>query len=474
MRKTILFLSAAGLVIAAIMLAGCSTEKPWTTNPNIPLTLSLISGPADAAEVPADATISYSWSAIGGSGQILYQYRLNSGSWTQPADVNTATFTGLMPDSSYTFTVQAKDGAGRTVSVSRSFTIGEAAGPPPPDTIPPYVEITASPADGSFMATGSTISFSWNGYDSTGSADDLLYQYTFVGVTSEWTPARTVTFANIAAADPAVFEVVARDASGNMSDPASVTFTIKNASVLYVDDYLWLDPFQNVDRVKEREQKNFYREVLRGYAFAEWDIAAQGMPDSSYITNFSTVLFASDSYLGDASSTWWYDVGAVDGGVLRYYMENGGHLLAIGANILQWLYNNNPPLPGDFEYDWFGIDSTQGWDYWFDFTWAINAGNMAGLPDSMKIDVAKNGDQLDMAEDVFAYRDSAVVLFTKGLDVYGDEPEDYGNSVGAIFYPNGGEARSALIDFDGFSMPFPGMRETIHTILNQFGEGTGY
>jgi hypothetical protein len=222
--------------------------------------------------------------------------------------------------------------------------------------------------------------------------------------------------------------------------------------------------------VKERDQKAFYRSALEGYAFAEWDIAVQGIPDSTFIDDFSTVVFASDSYLGDASGTWWYDIGSVGGAFMKYYMENGGHVIACGANILQWIYNTNPPSAGDFEFDWFGIDSTAGWDYWGDFTWAINAGNIPELPDSMKIDVGKNGDQVDIAEDIFAFREGATVMYVKGLDIDGAEPADYGESVGHIFAPDGVNARAAMLNFDAFSMPLNDIQTTFRLILTRFGE----
>jgi len=471
-KKTPLILMIAGLVTAlAIIFSGCSTEDPWTTNPSVPFTFSLISGPTDSLSVPANTAVSYSWAATGGVGEVLYQYKLNDDPWSELSNITTVTFTGLA-EGIYIFSVQAQDAGGHTGSSSGTFRVTPAV-PAEPDTIGPYVTITQAPEEGSYVATGSTIAFAWDGYDSTGSGADLLFRYTFAGNTSAWTPARTVAFDNVASANPAVFEVVARDASGNGSAPAISTFIIRTASVLYVDDYQWLDPFQNVNRVKEREQKAFYRDVLTGYAFAEWEIATQGMPDSAFILQFSTVVFASDSHLGDASGTWWFDVGSVGGGVLRYYMENGGHLLAAGANILQWIYNSNPPSAGDFEYDWFGLDTTGGWDYWGDFTWAVNAGNFTTIPDSMKIDVGKNGDQVDIAEDIFGFREGVTVMYVKGLDIDGAEPNDYGVSVGHVYHPGGGAARSALIDFDAFSMPLPGIRETFHTILDQFGEGPG-
>ncbi len=473
LKKTPLTWLIAGLVTAlAIIISGCSTEKPWTTNPNVPLTLSLVSGPADSLEVAANTDVSFSWKATGGVGELQYRHRLNEGDWSQPSNATLATL-GHLPEGVYTFAVQATDAANNTAGISSVFRV-VASVPETPDSLPPTVIIVEAPEESSFVAVGSPVAFSWEGMDSLGTDEGLLYQYTFAGVTSDWTATRTVTFAGVVAADPAVFSVVTRDVAGNLSTPATVTFTIKNASILLVDDYLWLDSFGNVDRAKEREQRNFYREALRGYAFAEWDIAAQGMPDSVSILNYSSIVFASDSHVGDASDTWWTQVGNAGGGVMRHYMNNGGHLLAAGANILQWIYNTNPPSAGDFEYDYFGLDTLGGWDFWADFTWAIKD-TLApfDLPDSMKLDVAKNEDQVDYAEDIFGFRPGVTTLFVKGLAVDGSEPEDYGVSVGHIFRPDGINARGAMLNFDAFSMPLPGIRQTFHTILQQFGEGAG-
>jgi len=467
MKNRIKFLVAAGLVLlVAMIFAGCSTEDPWSPTTTTPLTLSLISGPSDSVAVPEGNVVSFSWAASGGSGEAQYRYRLDSGTWSSYSRNTSVTMAGLA-QGLHTFDVEAQAG-GTSVGVSAVFRV-EAVAPPPPDTDTPTVTITQSPIEDSYVATGSTIAFSWEGSDPT-AGDNLLYRYFFANDTSDWSPARTVTFSNVAASDPAEFSVWARDPSGNTSTAASVSFIIKVATILYIDDYQWVDPFQNVDGVKEREQKAFYRAALEGYAFAEWDIAVQGVPDSSYIINFSTVVFASDSYLGDASGTWWYDIGSVGGSFMKYYMESGGHLIAAGANILQWIYNNNPPAAGDFEFDWLGIDSTAGWDFWGDFTWAVNAGNFAELPDSMKIDVGKNGDQVDIAEDIFALREGGTSLYVKGLDIGGAEPADYGESVGHIYAPDGVNARSAMLNFDAFSMPLNDIQTTFRLILTRFGE----
>ncbi len=464
--KKLLFLLIAGLMVGAFII-GCGTEDPWVTEPDTTLELSIVSGPADTVQY--GSSVEFSWISQGGVGAVTYQYRLGSGSWSTLANTTSARLDDLVNAGSapaaQTFSVRSQDAGGQADTVTQGFWVGVQPGG---DVTAPTAAVTHSPVAGSYIATGSNISFAWEGSDAV-DGNNLLYQYYFAGVTSAWVPATTITYSNISAANPAVFWVVSKDQAGNMSVPDSVSFIIQAATILYVDDYEWLDLNGVRDMPKERDEKQFYRDALEGYAFAEWDISLQGMPDSAYIITFSTVVWASDSYLGDAAGTWWYDVGAPGESSVHYFMDNGGHLLVTGANILQWIYNSNPPQAGDFEFDWLGIDSTAGWDYWGDFTWAVSAGNYA-VPDSMKIDVGKNGDQTDMAEDIFAFRDSAVVVFTKGLDVDGAEPYDYGESVGHIYYPGGGAARSAMINFDTYSMPLESIKQTFGVILTEFGE----
>lgn len=494
LRKTPLILLKIGLVTAlAILISGCGTEDPWSPDPERPLDLSMVSGPADTVAYGSD--VSFSWTSTGGEGEVLYQYRLDAGSWSTASNLTSVIYENVTD--SATFGVRAADAGGDTDEDSRRFWVGTQ---PAADTTPPTVEITSSPVEGSFVATGSPVTFTWDGEDDA-DGDNVLFWYSFAGVTSDTSSARTVTYTNVAAADPATFSVWSLDQSGNPSTAAATaSFVIKDATILYVDDYLFSGA-----PATERDQKKFYRDILEGYAFAEWDIALQGMPDSSDLVSggeplYSTIVFASDGDGGDG--TWWTDIGAPGGASLRYYMESGGKLLAISSEILAGIWNNWPPVAGDFEYDWFGIldtlvatyDSTfylddseyccyveaadsvtvdtsmSTWDYWGDFTWAVNTGQFPGLPDSMKIDVAKNGDQLGIASNTPGLRDGSVVLFKWGLDVDGSCClYEYGEPIAHIFYISD-VARSAMLNFDGYSMPLPGMRQTIGAILVEFGE----
>ena len=473
--KKMLVMLVAGLMVMLIII-GCGTDDPWAPEPERPLDMFLVSAPDTSTEIPAYSTLNFVWAANGGADEITYQWYLEP----LEAGYNTASvFTSAVYDSvgrdtatAWTFHVRATSGTEVDSAIAEFRVLAYTA--PPADTDTPTVSITTSPTEGSYVAVGSSVTFAWEGEDGEGNDDMLMYQYAFptMNDSSAWLTVTTIVKTGVTAANPAGFYVRTKDMAGNMSDWDSVTFIIRPATILYIDDYQFLDTWGDVDVAKERDQKQFYRNALDGYAFAEWDIAVQGMIDSATIITYSTVIFGSDASPGaaDGSGTWWNDIGAANGGPVRYFMESGGNLLVCGPVTLLWIYNNNPPIPGDFEFDWFGIDSTSGWDYWDDFTWAVNAGNIAGLPDSLKIDVAKNGDQIDRAEDIFAFRDSVVVLFTKGLDIDGEEPHDYGESVGHIYYPGGGAARSAMLNFDVYSMPPEGIKQTFQTILTQFGE----
>jgi len=242
----------------------------------------------------------------------------------------------------------------------------------------------------------------------------------------------------------------------------------QNGRILLIDDYQELDQFGNIDFQKRRR---FYeRWGVYNFDYDVWSIAEQGMVPSSVITDYQAVVFASDGEDGDSDGTWWYEIGSPGNSSLHYYMQTGGKLLAIGQDILPWMWNNIPPLPGDFEYDYFGIDSTgDGWDYAWWFTWAVGA--EPGYPDSMKIDVAKNGDQEDYASCVYSQRPGGDTLFTWGLWVDGNPPgpDFYQHPVGIIYRP-GGTAISALINFSLYFMPYLDVQLTMTNILrDEFG-----
>jgi len=481
-NKTPLIWLIAGLAAAlAIVLSGCSTDKPWEPNTSGTFTLYLISGPSDSLQVPLGSSISYNWSYNNGTGAVQYQHSYDGGEWTALSRETAASVSNLTMGY-HTFGIRAVDGAGATSEVSAVFGVVE--------TSTPTVVITESPDEGSFVAAGSAVVFSWAGDDGNVGPNYLTYQYTFGEYTSPWVPTNTVSFDQVAIADPAVFSVRARDLAGNTSDWDSVSFVIKNATILLIDDYLWTTGFGDADRAAERDQKQFYRDALYGFAYAEWDNDVAGVPNIANLAGYTTVIWLSDSDVCEADPNFrlWFDVGDVGGGVLKTFMDAGGHLILTGSRIMYYLNNSNPPSPADFECAYLGVSDTlvidavdstaTPWDTTYaptwvessDFTWAVKDGNQDGnYPDSMKIDVAKNGAQLACNTSLVYLKAGVEPFFVTGLDVDNEEPDNYGQVCGWLYAP-GGTARSATMAFDTYSMPMPGIRQAFHTILDRFGE----
>jgi len=295
----------------------------------------------------------------------------------------------------------------------------------------------------------------------------------------------TAVFANVPTSDPATFWVRAQDSSGNISEWDTLSFIIKPASILYVDDYLWLDAMNHPDVLKELEQKQFYRDALDGYAFAERDIARQGIPDSADLVDdgtpvYSSIIFCSDSYVGTEDGTWYNNPNLQN--VMRYYLSNGGHLLISGAfPLIDMNYDpqNGPTVvAGDFQFDWLGIDSVAWcYDYWPEMTYVLkDPATTYDLPDSMKIDVAKNGDQLDYATSIYNLQSNSEPIFIWGLTIDATtsppsyfEGDAFGVPVGYVTSIND-EVTTALLGFDTFSMPKPDITRIFRTILTAFGE----
>ena len=487
LKKTPLLWLIAGLVAAlAIILSGCSTKKPWTPNPGGTFTVFIISGPTDSLQVPLGSAVAYNWSYNNTNTRVQYQHSFDGGEWSALSRETVASISSLTLGY-HTFAIRAVDESGATSEVSAVF---EVIWP----TLPTVV-ITESPDSGTFVASGSSVVFTWAGDDGRVGPNYLTYRYIFVDSdTSAWSPATTVTFNQVTPVDPAVFKVWAKDLGGNISEPASISFIIKNASILYVDDYQWKDSFGDVDRAKERDQKSFYRETLRGFSFAEWDNDVAGaVPTMANLAGYTTIIWAADADNGcnaDPNGRLWSDVGEVGGGVLKQFIDGGGHLIISGCQIMYYLNNSNPPSPADFEAAYLGvsdtlvdvIDSTvTPWDTthaptWvsnnLDFTWAIKDANQTGsYPDSMKFDIGKSADlsQLECNESLVYLKAGVEPIFTTGLDVAGDPPTNYGEVCGWLYAPNG-HAISATFTIDTYSMPMLGIRQTFHSILGQFGE----
>jgi len=481
-NKTPLIWLIAGLAAAlAIVLSGCSTDKPWEPNPSGTFNVFIVSGPTDSLQVPLGSAVAYNWNYNYNSGAAHFQYSYDGGEWSTSSDETVASISNLTLGY-HTFSLRGEDAAGATSEVSAVFDVVE--------TSTPTVVITESPAEGSFVAAGSAVVFTWAGDDGNVGPNYLTYQYAFAGDTSAWEMANTITFYQLAAVDPAVFSVRAKDLANNISEWASTSFIIKNASILLIDDYLWTNSFGDAERATERDEKQFYRDALYGFAYAEWDNDASGVPTMTNLAGYTTIIWFADANVCNADPNYrlWTEIGAVGGGVLKTFIDGGGHLILTGNEVLGYLYNTNPPAAADFECAYLGVSdtlvvadvdtTTTPWDTTYaetwvsssDYTWAVKDPTQTGdYPDSMKIDVAKNGDQLACDASLVYLKAGVEPIFVVGLDVGNEAPDDYGQVCGWLYAPNG-TAMSASFMFDTYSMPMLGIRQAFHTILGRFGE----
>jgi len=577
-RKNHLILLAAASVAILAIIIGCGTEDPWEPAPSTSVQVFLVQAPDTATVIPHNSQVHFSWTAQGGSNEFTYSWYLSptEADYNTASNADNATYSGLQGDTAavaYTFYVRAQDSEGRTGMINSSFTVSamteaEDDVTPPTITFPDIDGETGEHIyEGWYFATGQAIEFAWEGDDGYGNASNIEYQYEFISDTSEWMMANTASFtgADVQATNPATFSVRARDMGydvfswwldgteydtlvhnadsvvfieniRNMSDWISTTFIIRDANILYIDDLLFVDGFGDPDNDKERDQKQFYRDALEGYAMAEWDNDLQGIPDSVHLSNFDVVVWAADADHGtpDQNYRLWFDVGAVGGGILKGFMDGGGQLILTGSQVLDYLWNSNPPAAVDFEADYLGVhaddpnhvnvdtvtwwigdvahdtsvvspdsanvDSTyESWgsDYWFTNAHAADP----DYPALLTIDISKNDGQANytnylITDDIytvwwkfgepfytepdggydsvfvdtaFGLADGTTTLFTSGLDIDGDIPAHYEQTIGWLYAP-GGNAISATLAFDTYEMSMEGIRQTFQNILTEFGQ----
>ncbi|MEA2053618.1 MAG: PKD domain-containing protein [Candidatus Thermoplasmatota archaeon] len=94
-------------------------DRTITVSDNDPPTVAITSGPSGTIDT---STSTFSWSGSDNVGGLQYRYKL-TGSWSSWSSAKTKTFGGLSDDS-YTFYVEARDGAGNPSSTrTRSFTV---------------------------------------------------------------------------------------------------------------------------------------------------------------------------------------------------------------------------------------------------------------------------------------------------------------------------------------------------------------
>jgi chitinase len=207
-----------GVAPSNCRLNGASCDAGGTVDTTPPTTPGTLSSPGKTT-----TSISLSWGAStdsGGSGLAGYNvYRNGSATPTAQPTGTTFTDTGLTPNTTYTYTVRARDGAGNLspnsnqISVTTNSSTSDSTPPTTPGTL-------SSPSK-----TSASVNLSWGAStDSGGSglAGYNIYRNGSATPTAQTTgTATTHTDSGLSANTTYTYTVRARDGAGNLSNPSN-------------------------------------------------------------------------------------------------------------------------------------------------------------------------------------------------------------------------------------------------------------
>jgi hypothetical protein len=359
MVKKSLIISLA-VIVPLLFFVGCA-EDEQPVAPVSSLTLKLVAGPE--GEVPFNAYVTYQWQVIGGSGDYTnYSYSLtrNGAAFEtgSAASMNNVRFTNLAVGS-YTFTVTVTDSKNATAQDTRSMTVVSSSAVP-------VVSITSSPVAGGKVAEYKSVSFTWTGDDPeadfgtiTGYTFKLMRDTTMVGGSDVQTYDNSVAFDSVLTGEH-TFYVNAFNNAGMMASD-SVKFSVIPANVLWIDDY-----YQGGIPAEFVEYQEKVVE-LNGYAWTEFDIHDNMDGDFSTMAPLDEIINGPGSnikaVIWDAETTFGpYELYfATNGGgdLLGPFLDNGGNLVIIGNEIQDLIYDNYPPLAGEWEVVYQGISTEE-------------------------------------------------------------------------------------------------------------------
>jgi len=163
----------------------------------------------------SDNTPTFTWDAAAQAA--LYEIKMDSGAWTDVANVLTYTHSTALDDGTHTFSVRAKDSAGN-------------AGPA--DSLSDFiidVTLPSRPTDTAKTTpdNDTTPTFTWTASaDATSGLDNYEYKIDDGSWTSTLSAAATYTHGTVLDYGTHIFYVRAKDASGNLSASDYVLFTL--------------------------------------------------------------------------------------------------------------------------------------------------------------------------------------------------------------------------------------------------------
>jgi chitinase len=209
--------------VYAFDAAGNFSKKSNTVSSTLPADTTNPSAPVITATDVGPTHIVLSWSATDDDPTLIYRIYKDGIVFGQPSGATSTTAYLLQPETSYTFTAEARDSAGHWSALSEPLTITT----PPADS----TDITPPTAPsnlwgGSFNDGSTEFDLHW-----TASTDDvtpqqyIIYDLYINGVYTSV----TVGFTNLheyGVIGENHIELIARDSAGNESEPAVIIFTL--------------------------------------------------------------------------------------------------------------------------------------------------------------------------------------------------------------------------------------------------------
>ncbi|WP_211746052.1 glycosyl hydrolase family 18 protein [Paenibacillus sp. Marseille-Q4541] len=192
-----------------VYLDGLTPPVPDTQAPTVPTNV--------VATSKTSTTVNLGWTAstdnVGVTG-----YTVAYGSQSMNVTGTSASITGLTPDTTYVFTVKAKDAKGNLSAASTPLTVKTdptgSGGDPTAPTAPTNLQVTAK--------TATSVSLSWSA--STDNVGVTGYTVTY-GTNAVNVTTTTATLSGLTASTSYQFTVTAKDAAGNVSPGASISIT---------------------------------------------------------------------------------------------------------------------------------------------------------------------------------------------------------------------------------------------------------
>ncbi len=370
------YISIALLLMGGLILMfGCAEDESPVTPTDDLLQLTLIS---PTGSIPYHGTATYSWNTRGGAGTYSFSYTLTGQSAVATSN-SKVTFTNLEAGD-YLFSVIVTDTKNNTNSADSDTLTVLPFDSSAIDT--PTIAITNSPLEGKEVPLNVPVTLGWESTDPSLVGGGIKgYVYKLENVTSTTVIAEedslvletTRTFENLTEGDYVFTITTTNFHDVTASDTA--TFTVKVPYILWLDDH-HLGPAAAINSEEFVEKANDWGAALNGFAWQEYDVYENNptLTDMDNLVSgstFETIIWDQDGSVdndlmeqslndsaGTTNTPWLHD-----------FLDNGGNLVLVGANIPSIMVSSDTfttgprqvigehltPATGDFEDVYMGI-----------------------------------------------------------------------------------------------------------------------